>query len=218
MAIAAFVVVLLIFGGYLLLRGNGEEAPAEESPPTDVQSTSGDSLQSATHGESLLAAGPLKDQVAVPDPKPAPATEENVAEGEVVSDPAPPLVPAPGGKPGETVIDGRVWPVVLRMLCPEQREISVKKDAQREYRTVNWAASGAGLPTDLVAGRGYPVRDGWVVFWGGEDHFSIRMNDSRGVQATINGEYRDLGGLRQGQELILNDPAVIRSNLPPHRP
>jgi cytoskeletal protein RodZ len=218
LAIAAFAVVLLVFGGYLLLRGNGDESPAEGTNPAGVQPVPGDSLQSATHRESLLAAGPLKDQLAVSDPPPPPATEGAAAASEALADPAPRLMPAPEGKPGETVIDGEVWPVVLRLMCPDQREISVKKDGQREYKTVNWAAPEAVLPSELVAGRGYPVRDGWVVFWGGEDHFSIRVNDSLGVQATINGEYRDLGGLRQGQELILNDPAVIRSNLPPHRP
>lgn len=217
-ALAVFAVVLLVFGGYLLFRGGGEDGPDEGSNSPGVQPVSEDSLQSATHRESLLAAGPLKDQLTRSGQTSAAETQQNAVADEAVADPASRLASAPEGRPGETVIDGQDWPVVLRMLCPEQREISVKKDAQRQYQTVNWAEPGTSLPTDLVSGRGYPVRDGWVIFWGGEDHFSIRVNDSQGVQATINGQYRDLGGLRQGQELILNDPAVIRSNLPPHRP
>lgn len=178
-------------------------------------------------GDSLLRGGPLANTV--PQNHLQPAREQPTATAETPAEPAlekgPDSAPAsrliaalPGG-PNDLVISGRGWPVVLRLIGNSKQGVWVKKDGDREYTAAQYSEDPLIAGQDEVqAGKGYLVTEGWVTYWGAEDHFSLKMDSSEGAQATINGQYRDLGGLNSGQELILNDPAVIQSNLPSVRP
>jgi len=139
--------------------------------------------------------------------------------GSGTADVAPVLLPAPAGSAGTLAIDGKTWQVVLRLICPETRQVAVKKDGERRFRSVDWPDAARPLPEKgIQAGRAYQVREGLVVFWGAEDHFSLQVDDPADIKVTVNGQYRDIGGLGPGQEIILNDPDVIQSNLPSARP
>jgi cytoskeletal protein RodZ len=100
------------------------------------------------------------------------------------------------------------WPLVLRVACDEPQEILVKRDGDSQFSRVRWPdelSPAAAVPAaGFEAGRAY--RDGTrlVVFWGAEDHFSLKLASVRGVQVFINGRLRDVSRLRPGQELILD--------------
>ena len=176
--------------------GTAESEPA----PADVSAgqESNASPQPADRGSSTPQTTPdIRNQTSRTGPMPAPLV----------------------GDPGRLKLDGRSWPVVLRVICPQPSGVTLKKDADREFSPVNWPEQSRPLPgpDDLRAGWGYHVNEGLVVYWGAEDHFSLKADDPRGLKASVNGEYRDIGSLGPGQEIILNDPEVIRSNLPSAR-
>lgn len=230
--IAAACVILVFLGGYFLLRGDDQTSPEEsrrngdeEEAVVPASTALNDSEQPGPMRESLLASGPLasrQDGGTVAEDQPNLAVREGTPTGESspVAEPAlnGALVSAPEGAPDRTQLDGRQWPVILRLLLPEKRNLMVKKDGDRQFASVDWKLTALTKSMQLKSGTGYRVSEGVVVYWGAEDHFSIKMDDSSGVRATINGQYRDLDGLVAGQEIILNDPDVIRSNLPAVRP
>ena len=208
-----------------------ESGPAEGVIFTAQDGQSGDpgngSGTTKLGGDSLLRGGPLANQVPHTNPDPAlPEQDINDEEPTQTAPVVPTNLPAPQsrmaaipGSPNDLVISGRGWPVVLRLICTDKVAVSVKKDGDRNYSTVQWSDEAlVQNQSEVQAGQGYRVAEGWVAYWGAEDHFSLKMDSSVGALATINGQYRDLGGLNSGQELILNDPAVIQSNLPSVRP
>jgi cytoskeletal protein RodZ len=223
--IIATAVVVVAVGGYLLFRGNDKVDEAVPATP-DVQqqapdSTSGSRAAAEDKGpapvfqESLLArnSSDSKEEIAEPEEVPVQDVQQPAAGTVPAALPA-----APAGQPEQLEIEDRTWPVVLRLVCPDARAISLKKDGDRQYSQVDWPGKGRPLPRDGIrAGQAYHVQDGLVVFWGAEDHFSLKLDNPAGCRATINGQYRDISGLGPGEEIILNDPDVIRSNLPSAR-
>ena len=215
--IAGALVVLAVIVGYFLLRGGGDNPVAEPVPALEEEFSSDseennsitkkDSVVIAETHESLLAGGPLADRK---------QPVEAEVETPVISEPVPSSLPEqPAGQPGGLKIDDRTWPVVLSLVCPESREVAVKKDGDRQYGQVDWPAANRPLPDQgIQAGWAYHIKEGLVIFWGAEDHFSLKIDNPAGFRAEINGQYRDVSGLGLGAELILNDPDVIRSNLP----
>lgn len=212
LGLVAAAVVVLAAVLFFVLRGGGQESPrqenpvdqapvpAETSPAQDEGAAEGDSLATTAADPPPVQASPL---VAVP------------ARDQAVSSLAAPLPAAVADEPGVLKIGGRTWPVVMRLVCANAREVAVKKDGDRTFTRVDWPASARPLPTaGIKAGLGYQVKEGLAVYWGAEDHFSLKLDSPAGCRVTINGQHRDLGGLGPGQEIILNDPAVIRSQLP----
>ena len=100
------------------------------------------------------------------------------------------------------------WPLVLRLVCDAPQKIQVKRDGDRNFSEVRWPAEMESAPAvpaaGFEAGRAYRQGDRLVVFWGAEDHFSLKLARVRGVEISINGRVRDVGSLRPGQELILD--------------
>ena len=116
--------------------------------------------------------------------------------------------------PGDAAIvfaDGRDWPLVLRLVCRAPQTVGAKCDAERQFRDAVWPQSDATAPAlppaSVVAGRAYAVREGYVVYWGARDHFSLRLSDVTAATVTLNGVRQDLTGLRPGQELLLDAAA-----------
>lgn len=215
--IAAAGVILIAVVAYFLLRGTGDESdldPGGQPDPvetTDIQAEVRADIpipaegSSEEHG-SLLTGSPLQERET-----PADSGDEAAPPEEIAPD-------IPEGGSGTLVIDGQTWPVVLRLVCPDSRNISLKKDGERRYGQVVWPAPAVPLPAvGITGGLAYQTRDGLVIYWGAEDHFSLRVDNPAGVKATVNDSYRDISGLSPGAEIILNDPAVINSNLPSDR-
>jgi hypothetical protein len=100
------------------------------------------------------------------------------------------------------------WPLVLRVSCDAPQEILVKRDGDSQFNQVRWPdelSPAAPVPAaGFEAGRAYIDGQRLVVFWGAEDHFSLKLANVRGVEVSINGSVRDIGRLRPGQELILD--------------
>lgn len=103
---------------------------------------------------------------------------------------------------------GSAWPLVLRIVCDAPQEILVKRDGDSQFSSVRWPddiSAAAPVPAaGFEAGRAYRDGQRLVVFWGADDHFSLKLARVGGVEVSINGRVRDVGRLRPGQELILD--------------
>lgn len=148
------------------------------------------------------------------DEQPAepPATEPDRAAPEstaptVVADHAQLPLPLVGG-PRLAFAGGERQPVVLRVICDRALGIQVKRDAEQEFENAVWPAPGTAAPplpsTGIVPGRVYAVSRGLVVYWGAEDHLSLRLDRTDGVEVSLNGRVRNVRNLRPGGELLLD--------------
>jgi hypothetical protein len=104
------------------------------------------------------------------------------------------------------------WPLVLRIVCDRPQDVLVKCDGEAAFQLARWPAAGDDGPAQPAAGfepgRAYAHDGRWVVFWGAEDHFSLKLGRVRGVDVFVNGRRRDVSRLRPGQEIILDDHAA----------
>jgi len=104
------------------------------------------------------------------------------------------------------------WPLVLGISCTAAQEILVKRDGDRAFSGVRWPAENKDAPelpaTGFEPGLAYRQGDRLVVFWGAEDHFSLKLARVRGVTVSINGRDWDVGRLKPGQELVLDAHSV----------
>ena len=104
------------------------------------------------------------------------------------------------------------WPLVLGISCDAPQGILVKRDGDREFSEVRWPQEPEGTPAlpdaGFEAGRAYRQGDRLVVFWGADDHFSVKLARVRGVVVSINGVIWNPGGLKQGKEFILDKSSV----------
>jgi len=119
--------------------------------------------------------------------------------------------PVPTAAAGDSLLgfaDAKRFPVVLRLLVREPVTVGVRIDAENEFRSAEWAAPGTEatvLPErGIVMGRGYRVRSGLVVYWGANDHFSLRLARTTGVGVTLNGKPRRVKNLRPAGEMLLD--------------
>lgn len=121
-------------------------------------------------------------------------------------------IEAPPGEPGLAFADGVDWPFVVRLLVDREGEFSAMKDAQNRFQAVRFPAPDSpdeGLPpTGVQAGRAYAVPGGMVVYWGIEDHISLKLGHVEGVELSFNGRVQDLSRFRAG-EIILLDASVL---------
>lgn len=148
-------------------------------------------------------------------PTPAAPTQEipsrddatEVPAEEVVTGDAPVEILSEPSTPAVVQVDS-AWPLVLRVACDVPQKILVKRDGDSQFMAVRWpdgqAVADPVPDAGFEAGRAY--RDGrrLVVFWGANDHFSLKLANTLGVEVSINGRTRDIGRLRSGQELILD--------------
>ena len=103
---------------------------------------------------------------------------------------------------------GRQWAYVVRLLSEEPGEFSVKRDAESAFDTAEFPASlteAIALPAEnIVAGKAYAVRRGLVVYWGADDHLSLRLGHVRGVEVSFNGVLQNVDRFRDGEEILLD--------------
>ena len=221
-AVGVLLVGLVVF---FLLRGGGdgsEPEPARLPQEGGVPANDDQGKDAKTDTVALQVQGSPVVASEIIEEKPIPAKPAAVKpQAKAVASQDPPqdnLPQAPAGLPGALRIDGQSWPVVLRLVCASAQGVSLKKDGDRRYGKVDWPTALRALDdASIRSGTAYNVREGLAVYWGAEDHFSLKVENPAELRATINGAYRDLSGLGPDEEIILNDPAVINSNLPSAR-
>ena len=164
------------------------------NPPTPGAEQENTSQPAA--GGDKSAEQDLPVEIVVEAPPVTVATPEEIDPEDPQSDP-----------PVETPIDS-AWPLVLRIVCDAPQEIQVKRDGDRDFSRVRWPADredGPAVPAaGFEAGRAYRQGNRLMVFWGAEDHFSLKLARIHGVEVSINGRVWDVGRLRPGQELVLD--------------
>jgi len=105
--------------------------------------------------------------------------------------------------------DGTRWPVRVRLLTDAPLEAEAKCDGEQRFRPARFVPGGVGQPAqparDIEPGRAYAVREGLVVYWHAQDHCVLRLDRTTGVQISVNGRVRDIGGLQPGQEIVLDN-------------
>ncbi len=110
------------------------------------------------------------------------------------------------------------WPLVLSISCDAPQGILVKRDGDREFSGVRWPQEPEDAPilpdAGFEAGRAYRHGDRLVVFWGAEDHFSVKLSRVRGIEVAINGIVWNDGSLTAGQEYILDEHSVTAKPRP----
>jgi len=136
------------------------------------------------------------------------------SEPEWRADPDPDLPPARRGDQRVQFSDGRVHPLILRLLCKEPIPVSVGADGVAEPSAVAWppAARPGRLPAArIVAGRPYSVRQGVVIYWGADDHFNLQLGRFDGVELTLNGTALATGAWRPGQVILIDGDSAVTS-------
>ncbi len=113
------------------------------------------------------------------------------------------------GGPGLVFAGGQQKALVLRIIFANPVGVQVKQDAQQSFEGAIWPAVGAAArplpPTGIEAGRVYGVRRGLVAYWGADDHISLRLDRTEGVEASLNGKQLDVSNLRAGGEMLLDN-------------
>jgi len=189
-----------------------EQAPSPmQEVPVEIKSEESltqESLPEVKSEETLNLDAPaevLSEESTIPESRDDTGIETETmistpAEEQVPEDPPAPLARA-------AQLDS-AWPLVLRVSCDAPQEILVKRDGDSQFSQVRWPdglSPAAPVPAaGFEAGRAYRDGQRLVVFWGAEDHFSLKLANVRGVEVSINGTIRDVGRLRPGQELILD--------------
>lgn len=183
------------------------DTPEQPSPAVEVVadtsgvvSTANDTLALGWQMSRAESTPELQEPVAEVDPGPPPGTGQ---------------AHLPRAFPADANVifqDGKQWPYVLRLISPRAGRFSLKKDAESAYQPAEFTSSlseAKPLPADnLVAGRAYACRQGFVVYWGADDHVSLRLGHVQGVELSFNGHPQDLSRFRDGEEILLDSSAL----------
>ncbi len=104
---------------------------------------------------------------------------------------------------------------MVRLIIDRPGRFEIKKDADTKFKAADFPASlteATPLPAkNLVPGRAYAVQRGFVVYWGAEDHFSLRLGHISGVELSFNNKIQDLTRFHAGQEILL-DPSLLNDS------
>ncbi len=212
-AAAGAVLVLVLLGLWIFGGGDdGTDATADSAEPVarresllsdELPAVTGDTLPAEFDSMAGATTAGTDDSPTSAPESAAVAEESNVPPAARSES----LPAADAGVPALMFGDGARWPLVLRVVTAVPVGVQVVRDAEREPHTVDWPAASdaaSGLPTVGVRhGEPYRVREGWAVYWGARDQFSLRLDSTEGVVVTLNGRRRDLSGLKPGQEIIL---------------
>ena len=200
-AAVVVVVVLVVWGGLSLLGGEDDpgDVVAEQAPAT---------------GGEILDEGVARESEAHPDSMAA-SRDEAVADSLTVAASATVPVSARPGSTAPTTIPvgsermvfagGVRFPLVLRLVCSSQVGAAVAVDADAALHGVDWRSALTGVPEDgIEPGRPYRVGGRLVAYWGAQDHFVIRLEESEGVELTLNGVVKPVRERNLGREWVLD--------------
>lgn len=198
------VALAVLVGVWYLLGRGGDGETAGNEPRTEVAADPAPARPD-TSGRDTLALGWQKS---------TPRVTENSSprqEKTEVAVPEPELPVALPGGPDLRFASGRSWPFVLRLLVPAAGSYAVMRDAESTFQDARFpdAETIAPLPAEgMKPGTAYAVREGLVVYWGVEDHISLRLGQVAGVRLSFNGKDQDLSRFRDGEVLLL-DASVL---------
>lgn len=120
----------------------------------------------------------------------------------------PAAVPANGRVP---FVAGVPVDLVLRVLLPAPANCSVKCDRQQAARPVVWPTHPRPLPTtDVEPGVAYAVAEGFAVYWGADDTFTLTLGDLRGATAHLNDRDLPVSQWKPGQPVVLDQHILAR--------
>lgn len=215
--LALILLAVWFFGS----RGGGSSEPsAAREPRSRAETVVTDPAPAAGEAGSAIVeeqGGTAEAQTQADEAAAATPEAETAVNPPVASSPPPPaaanlrLPAADEGIPSLNFADGNRWPLVLRVISAGPAGIDVVRDSDREPMSAVWGSDPTRLPTlptiGVEHGRPYRVREGYATYWGARDQFSLRLDSTAGVRVELNGEARDLTGLKPGQELILFLPS-----------
>ncbi|PID80656.1 hypothetical protein CSA17_04960 [bacterium DOLJORAL78_65_58] len=202
------LVLFLVIAGLWSLLNRGE---ADEPDPVAVSAAEvggdaglGTDADAGARRDTLA----LGWQISPPRPEEPARTRREVTPVGAARPSRPAAVP---GGPELRFADGRVWPFVLRLLVPGPGPYAVMRDAETGFQEARFPAAEEleSLPrTGVEAGRAYAVREGLAVYWGVEDHISLRLGKVAGVRLSFNGRDQDLSRFHDGEVLLLDASAL----------
>ncbi len=206
--------VLVVVGGsflfYWLKSDDIVESPSENTVSPQGEIAQLEKEPSAAVADSVTPVLAVADTLALGwQLQPA----EETATPEVPSNPPPGSgkVHLPEAFPGNSSMSfagGRQWAYCVRLISDEPGAFAVKRDAESSFAAADFAPVIAGslpLPEkEVVAGRAYEVKRGFVVYWGFDDHLSLRLAHVRGVEVSFNGVVQDVARFRDGEEILLD--------------
>jgi len=101
--------------------------------------------------------------------------------------------------------------LVLRVQLPAPTNCSVRCDGQRGAKPVIWPARPQPLPSgDIEPGRAYAVADGFAVYWGAADNFTLTLGDLQGASASLNQRDLPVQQWKPGQPVVLDQHTLDR--------
>ncbi len=218
--ITTAALVLVVGGGaFFWFSGRESDDGALENEVVEKQDTGHAESSNTTElpGVELSAIGDQNAEKTLPD---------TLALGWQMSAPAvietpPPVIETPPSGTGKSHLpqafagtsqvifeEGKKWPYVIRLISERPGRFEVMKDAEKKFTAADFPSSLAQaqpLPAEnLVAGRAYAVQRGYVVYWGADDHLSLRLGHILGVELSFNAKAQDLARFNPGQEILLD--------------
>ncbi|MEZ4388425.1 MAG: helix-turn-helix domain-containing protein [Candidatus Krumholzibacteriia bacterium] len=108
-------------------------------------------------------------------------------------------------------IAGTPTVLVLRVLLPAPTNCSVRRDDQAAARPVVWPDRPQPLPTrDVSPGVAYAVRNGFAIYWGARDTFTLTLGALQDARASLNGADLPVDRWQPGQPVVLDQHTVQR--------
>ncbi len=194
--------VLLIWGGLSLLGDDqeGVEESVATALPTGTE-TGGEETPVISSPDPDAELGDVAT-TAVVDTSSVTPNEVNEDSGE---DSAPLPASIPEGSERMIFAGGGRFPLVLRLVCSSRVGAAVAVDADTALHGVDWRSARAGVPEDgIEMGQPYRVGGRYVVYWGAQDHFVVRLEESEGVELTLNGIDKPIRQRNLGREWVLD--------------
>ncbi len=109
---------------------------------------------------------------------------------------------------------GHHWSYVVRVISELPGDFAVKRDAESAFKAASFPKTleqAKPLPLEnIVAGQAYAVRRGFVVYWGADDHLSLRLGQIKGVEVSFNGIIQDVVRFNIGEEILLDASRLNR--------
>ena len=199
--LTALTVVAMGVGAFFWFSGGkSSDAPLEQEPVVNLETVQDE--PSKTLPDTIALGWHMSEPIEIATPPPGTGK--------------PHLPLAFAGTPEVVFQDGKTWPYVVRLISEKPGQFEVMKDAEMNFQTADFPASLAEakpLPLEnVVAGRAYAVKRGFVVYWGAEDHLSLRLGHIRGVELSFNTKIQDLTRFHPGQEILLDQSLLIDSS------
>lgn len=109
--------------------------------------------------------------------------------------------------------DGTPRELVLRVLLSAPTNCSVRADGQSTARPVVWPDAPQPLPdAGIEPGVAYAVRNGYAIYWGARDNFTLTLANLEGVTAMLNGVSLPVGRWQEGQPVVLDARTLQRAD------